>query len=568
MSIYKPSIASLTACLSSVLRQRNIDFSKVELVIILDGANDSILNFINDFLYSKINFIIKVKENSGLTKSLNYGLKFCSGKYIARIDCDDSWEETKLMKQLNILTSNENIKIIGSGWRVNDEYGEHLFCVKNKFSKEEIKYRLAEYNLFNHSSIIFDKDTITELGGYDERFLYAQDYFLWCKVLSLKKHHAHIINEILVNRTYQETSYLKKSKQLLTSVHSRMYLLVRGIFTFKSILFLLKSYFGSIYYMLLHNLNFKRISNLVSQSDYWHGKLYESSNFKSDEVSGYMRDFRAKFIENLSLDPRIFIKKVDVNGSEFIHPVTTAQTALGIYELYLDSGSDYYRNSFLSTVNYLIDSGEIENDYMFWKVPYSFKLFDQEEGFKSSLIQGQAISVLLRAFLLTNDKKFLQYSIKAFSFMHLEINNGGCRLMNSYTYEEYPSTKQQTVFNGLIYSIYAIYELWLITKDDFYLNIFRKSFSELEININKYDAEFWSRYSLKQNNFCYSNLASIYYHKEHILQLKALQKILPSNELKLYEKKWSNYLDNSVYKLLLYGNKLFFRLIQIILNQR
>ena len=70
----------------------------------------------------------KLFSLNGLTKSLNYMMKFTSGDYLARHDADDISHIKRLQYQVNFLKVNKNINILGSN-------GIYYIKKKKKFIK-------------------------------------------------------------------------------------------------------------------------------------------------------------------------------------------------------------------------------------------------------------------------------------------------------------------------------------------------------------------------------------------------------------------------------------------------
>jgi glycosyltransferase involved in cell wall biosynthesis len=102
--------------IQSILKQT---YQNYEIIIIDDGSVDGTYNRIIEFNHPKI----KVYKNSrkkyrypnkaiyhwfaGPVSALNFGLKFCNGQYIARIDDDDIWTDDHLSKLVSFLEKNK-----------------------------------------------------------------------------------------------------------------------------------------------------------------------------------------------------------------------------------------------------------------------------------------------------------------------------------------------------------------------------------------------------------------------------------------------------------------------------
>ncbi|MEL7671346.1 glycosyltransferase [Methanobacterium sp.] len=99
----------ISEAIESVLGQT---FRDLELIIIDDRSRDNSQQIIDEFA-QKDNRIKKIfhRENLGIAKTINEGIKNSTGKYIALIASDDVWASEKLEKQLKILEADENLVV-------------------------------------------------------------------------------------------------------------------------------------------------------------------------------------------------------------------------------------------------------------------------------------------------------------------------------------------------------------------------------------------------------------------------------------------------------------------------
>ena len=176
MSVYNNE-KTISASIMSILNQTYEDF---EFLIIDDFSTDGSLEIIEEFqaIDSRIK-IYKNKENLGLTKSLNFLIDKSSFNYIARQDGDDKSKKNRLKTQINYL-SNKN----------------YDFCVtraeisktKRKIPKFSIffpsKLVVKYKNPFIHGSLMIKKETLLNIGSYNEKYYYAQDYKLFWDLLN------------------------------------------------------------------------------------------------------------------------------------------------------------------------------------------------------------------------------------------------------------------------------------------------------------------------------------------------------------------------------------------------
>ena len=201
----------LKYAVNSVLEQ---SYKNFELIIIDDCSIDNTRKILAG--YKKKDSRIKVyynNENLGVPKSLNYVLSLAKGVFIARIDSDDIWLKEKLRKQIEYLANNPATYLLGTAKKVINESGKILHAKEKQFfTYNQIKKQILKNNLFCHSSIIFRRSILNDVGYYNERFLNTEDYEFWIRVLAKRK--GEILPEPLVYyRLHKDMISIKKRKQ-------------------------------------------------------------------------------------------------------------------------------------------------------------------------------------------------------------------------------------------------------------------------------------------------------------------------------------------------------------------
>ncbi len=180
---YKENKDYLKEALDSVVNQTVIP---TEIVLVKDGLltkelEETLKLYIEK--YPSLFKIILLKENVGLGRALNEGLKMCEYELVARMDTDDIAKKDRFEKQLNVFFRNPNIEVVGS-WL--DEFEcetTNLKAIKKVPEKQSeiIKYAKIR-NPLNHPSVMFRKESVIKVGGYLEFPLY-EDYYLWVRML-------------------------------------------------------------------------------------------------------------------------------------------------------------------------------------------------------------------------------------------------------------------------------------------------------------------------------------------------------------------------------------------------
>ena len=175
MSVYNGE-PYLTEAIESILNQTYRDF---EFIIINDGSSDTSWKIIERYAAEDLRIVPITQENIGLTKSLNKGIKLAKGKFFARQDADDLSQPTRLERQLP--------------WLHNRGYD--LCCSRTwLLQQQRVSPRLSywipkgllmlKYNPFVHGTYLICSETLRQMGGYDERYRYAQDYELMTRWLT------------------------------------------------------------------------------------------------------------------------------------------------------------------------------------------------------------------------------------------------------------------------------------------------------------------------------------------------------------------------------------------------
>lgn len=170
----------------SVLSQT---YQNIEIIIVDDGSTDKTPEIISEFSKKDPRIVILTnKTNLGFVRTLNKGIQRAQGKYIARLDDDDFWcDSKKLEKQVEFLEIHPDYALVGGGMikidEKNREIARYLFPEKD----EDIRKSILVENLFVHSTVLFRKYIWEKIGGYDKEFDGLEDKDLWLKIGRLKK---------------------------------------------------------------------------------------------------------------------------------------------------------------------------------------------------------------------------------------------------------------------------------------------------------------------------------------------------------------------------------------------
>ena len=238
--------------------------------------------------------------------------------------------------------------------------------------------------------------------------------------------------------------------------------------------------------------------------------------------------FKKKFKTN---DPSI--------GQYFYHPCNIAQAAFGYYDNYVLTKKLEFKKLFLAQINWLEDnSKEYRNAYIY-PFPYATKGFGTKPGWISGMYQGEILSCFVKAYVLTNDNKYLFLAKKVYNSYSLELGDEyGFKTEDKYGlwFEESMLIPARHILNGFIFAVFGLYDYYRVSGRSDVKELFDRAINTIKKTLPEYDMGFWSYYDLQ------GTIASYSYHEDvHIPQLRALHQITQEAIFKSYADKWEIY---------------------------
>tara|TARA_B100000886_G_scaffold207866_1_gene143815 strand:- start:633 stop:1388 length:756 start_codon:yes stop_codon:yes gene_type:complete len=160
--------------INSILNQ---SYKKFKIIIIYDDKNKRDLYFLKNFKNKKIK-IITNKQNLGVGKSRNRGIKATKTKYIAFCDADDVWKKHKLKKQIYYM---EKMKVDFSHTDYNIINDEDKIIGKMKIKKKVLYSELLKSCDIGLSTVIIKTEILKK--NFFNNLKTKEDYALWLKLL-------------------------------------------------------------------------------------------------------------------------------------------------------------------------------------------------------------------------------------------------------------------------------------------------------------------------------------------------------------------------------------------------
>jgi hypothetical protein len=177
----------------------------------------------------------------------------------------------------------------------------------------------------------------------------------------------------------------------------------------------------------------------------------------------------------------------------------------------------------------------------FWLFSMRFSKYGLEPPWCSALTQGQAASVLVRAWIRTGDDRFAEHARTAIrpltgvapAFRLLVYTADGPAL------EECRTATPSHVLNGWIYALWGLADVATALGDEQARKTFEDSTYALIRQLPTYDLgwrSLYSRYRLPA-----PDIAKPFYHRLHVAQLIAMSRLTRQKEFELVAKQWAAY---------------------------
>ncbi|WP_083855375.1 glycosyltransferase family 2 protein [Thermaerobacter subterraneus] len=155
---------------------RNQTFRDFEVVIVDDGSTDRSREIIQSYIERDKRFRMICAQRVGRAAALNLGLRHCRGIFVAVNDADDISVNNRLEVQVEFLRSNPNVVLVGGWAELIDENGRILGRRCPPEGGWRIKSLLSLGNPIVHSTVMYRREILSLIGGFDETLSCAIDY--------------------------------------------------------------------------------------------------------------------------------------------------------------------------------------------------------------------------------------------------------------------------------------------------------------------------------------------------------------------------------------------------------
>jgi hypothetical protein len=240
-------------------------------------------------------------------------------------------------------------------------------------------------------------------------------------------------------------------------------------------------------------------------------------------------------------------------------PARVSAYGMAHWNRWLRDGSQNSLTEFDKVTSWLMSAhrdGRYEHD---------FALAGMPAGWISCISQGEAASLLVRAYRVTGNDKYLGAASRAIDWLMLPVAEGGLRGTlpdGSIFLEEYPGTKYRHVLNGCLYAAVGISDLLRVSPGE--RSDVRALFSDLmntiAVNLEAWDVGGWSTYDYSPQKQTARNLNTMTYHLVQAVLLSYLADLTGDDRLRRVAERWSMSASRLPKRLGALGAKLTYRL--------
>ncbi|MGB3391034.1 MAG: D-glucuronyl C5-epimerase family protein [Pseudaminobacter sp.] len=239
------------------------------------------------------------------------------------------------------------------------------------------------------------------------------------------------------------------------------------------------------------------------------------------------------------------------------HPLSAAQCGLSAYNWMIAGGDG--AEIVQANADLLIS---LQDESGAFRYPFAWKhhLLDDawQPGWASAMAQGEGLSLLVRAWHITKDEKYLVAGRKALDYLLTPVANGGVTTtltdidpsLHRYRfYEEYPTQPASYTLNGFMFTLFGLYDWSKAAPVEFGQQEAELAFSEGVKTLSRilpyYDLGNITAYDLGYITHPDARvLARASYHVIHVRQLDLLFRLTGIKTFQKFSRVWEQYVSN------------------------
>ncbi|MDF0698538.1 glycosyltransferase family A protein [Rhizobium sp. MC63] len=147
-------------------------YQNLEIIVVNDGSTDDTAKMVEQAARADSRIRLLSTSNRGVAAARNTGIRESAGRYVAFLDADDLWHQTKIEKQVNALSrlSPKWAAVYVLHYIIDHDDEIIRSCTPNAARGYLYARHLTFKYVGNGSSLLVRRDVALEVGGFDSSY--------------------------------------------------------------------------------------------------------------------------------------------------------------------------------------------------------------------------------------------------------------------------------------------------------------------------------------------------------------------------------------------------------------
>ncbi len=162
-------------------------YTEYEAILIDDASTDATGEILQSYASDSRFRVIHRTQNGGCSAGRNDAIAIARGEWIAFIDADDKWMPDKLQKQVELIKSEPNVRLVFTNGLTCQESGELVpfYSRPKRFPDGDVFLKLLRSDRFFTSSVMVRRQDVIDCGWFRIDLARAEDYDLWIRLFEI-----------------------------------------------------------------------------------------------------------------------------------------------------------------------------------------------------------------------------------------------------------------------------------------------------------------------------------------------------------------------------------------------
>lgn len=160
---------------------RGQTYDNIEIVVVDDGSTEPYADeIVAEYPESVI--CVRHEQNKGLSAARNTGIRNADGEYVAFLDDDDRWHETKIARQVSALEDDETVGLVTCLVAAITPGRDFVHCETSAPSGDCSETMLMGNQIGTPSRVLVRQDCFDDVGTFDESLPTKQDWDFYLRL--------------------------------------------------------------------------------------------------------------------------------------------------------------------------------------------------------------------------------------------------------------------------------------------------------------------------------------------------------------------------------------------------